>query len=161
MIKELSLADRTIIFNIINESAIAYKGVIPPDMWKEPYMPQEELDEELEAGVKFYGWEEEGRLLGVMGIQPRSDTALIRHAYVLTWHQRTGIGSRLLRHLIRMLGTEEVLVGTWAAATWAINFYRKHGFALTSREETVELLNKYWNISERQIETSVVLRLNY
>lgn len=159
MIRELTAADQADIFNIINEAAFAYKGKIPPDRWKEPYMPLEELEKELEAGVKFYGWEENGQLLGVMGIQPVLDKILIRHAYVLTPHQRAGIGSKLLNHLLGLTKGEELMVGTWATAPWAIQFYQNRGFVLTSREETTRLLKKYWDIPDRQVETSVVLRL--
>ena len=123
MIRNLSASDFDTLLYIINDGARAYKGVIPADRWNEPYMPAEELEDELEAGVRFFGWEEGGTLLGVMGIQPVEDITLIRHAYVCTEHQRRGIGSRLLDHLLQLAQTSEILVGTWADATWAIRFY--------------------------------------
>jgi len=122
-------------------------------------MPAEELKEEIESGVIFYGWKEDGVLVAVMGIQQVNDVTLIRHAYVLTSRQRRGIGEKLLRNLLSMARTSEVLVGTWKAASWAIRFYEKHGFRLVSNEEKNRLLRKYWNIPERQVETSVVLKL--
>ena len=122
-------------------------------------MSAEELREEIESGVEFYGWVEDNVLVAVMGIQPINDVTLIRHAYVLTNRQRRGIGEKLLRHLLSLARTVEVLVGTWEAAYWAIRFYEKHGFRLVTREEKDRLLRKYWNIPERQIETSVVLEL--
>ena len=141
---------------IINDAAEAYRGVIPPDCWKEPYMPKKELQDEIDAGVQFWGYETRGELIGVMGIQNVQDVALIRHAYVRTPERNRGIGSILLAHL-RQRTTRPILVGTWAAATWAIRFYEKHGFRLVSVREKDELLRKYWSISTRQIETSVVL----
>jgi len=122
-------------------------------------MSAEELKEGIEAGVRFFGWIEDDRLLGVAGIQPVKDTTLIRHTYVLTKWQRKGIGSTLLEHLMSLAKTPEILVGTWADATWAIRFYEKHSFKLVSPEEKDRLLRTYWNISHRQIETSVVLKL--
>jgi GNAT superfamily N-acetyltransferase len=158
MIYKLQPAELTPILNIVNEAAEAYKGIIPEDRWKEPYMSTEELREEIASGVKFYGWIENDILVAVMGIQTVNDVTLIRHAYVLTGHQRRGIGEKLLRHLLNMARTSEVLVGTWEAAYWAIRFYEKHGFKLVTKKETDQLLRKYWNIPKRQIETSVVLR---
>ena len=143
---------------VINNAAQAYKGVIPDDRWKEPYMLASELREEIEAGVRFYGRMEGEHLLGVAGIQALKDTTLIRHVYVLPEYQRKGIGTKLLEHLVGLAETPEILVGTWADATWAIRFYEKHGFKLVSFGEKDRLLRAYWNISERQIETSVVLR---
>jgi GNAT superfamily N-acetyltransferase len=144
------------ILAIVNSAAEAYRGVIPPDRWHEPYMAREELDREIAAGVTFWGYEIDGRLVGVMGIQPVRDVDLIRHAYVLPARQRHGIGAALLEHL-RGLSARRMLVGTWADATWAIEFYRQHGFELASREDTARLLRTYWTIPDRQIETSVVL----
>jgi GNAT superfamily N-acetyltransferase len=141
---------------LINQAAQAYKGVIPPDCWKEPYMPEEELRAEIAAGVEFAGYEAEGRLLGVMGRQDRGDVTLIRHAYVDPSAQRRGVGSQLLAHLLEAV-PGPVLVGTWAAAGWAIRFYEKHGFRLVSPEDKDRLLQTYWTISPRQVETSVVL----
>jgi N-acetylglutamate synthase-like GNAT family acetyltransferase len=158
MIRKLSSSDFDSILKIINDAAQAYKGVIPNDLWKEPYMSSEELKREINAGIVFYGWVENDTLLGVMGIQPVKDVTLIRHAYVLTKYQRKGIGGKLLKYLIGLAKTSEILVGTWANATWAIRFYEKHGFKLVSSKEKDELLRTYWNIPERQIETSVVLR---
>jgi GNAT superfamily N-acetyltransferase len=145
--------------NVVNDAAQAYKGVIPEDRWKEPYLPTEELRKEIESGVEFYGWKEDNVLVAVMGIQLVNDVTLIRHAYVLTDHQRRGIGENLLKYLLSLARTSEVLVGTWEAAYWAVRFYEKHGFRLVSKEEKDRLLRKYWNIPERQIETSVVLKL--
>ena len=159
MISRLQPADFKSILHVVNEAAEAYRGVIPQDRWKEPYMPMEELREEIGSGVEFYGWREDGVLVAVMGIQQVNDVTLIRHAYVLTSRQRRGIGEKLLRHLLSVARTSEVLVGTWEAASWAIRFYKKHGFQLVSKEEKNRLLRKYWNIPERQVETSVVLRL--
>ncbi len=157
MIRSLTSSDIKTVFRVINESTQAYKGIIPADQWKEPYMPIDELKEEVEAGVKFFGWEEGDTLIGVMGFQPVKDTTLIRHAYVLTKHQRRGIGRKLLSYLMSLATTPEILVGTWEA-TWAIQFYEKYGFKLVSPKEKDRLLRKYWNIPDRQIETSVVLR---
>jgi Sec-independent protein translocase protein TatA/GNAT superfamily N-acetyltransferase len=141
---------------IINQAALAYKGVIPPDCWQEPYMPAEELRAEIAAGVNFSGYEAAGRLLGVMGQQDLGEVTLIRHAYVDPEAQRRGVGAGLLAHLVAGI-PGPVLVGTWAAAWWAIRFYEKHGFRLVTQEEKDRLLNLYWTISPRQVETSVVL----
>jgi GNAT superfamily N-acetyltransferase len=150
--------DRDAILAIVNAAAEAYRGVIPADRWHEPYMPGDELDGEIAAGVRFWGYEDDGALLGVMGIQPVRDVVLIRHAYVVPGNQRGGIGAALLRHLVDS-ATGPLLVGTWADAEWAIRFYERHGFELVSRERTAELLKDYWDIPERQVETSVVLAL--
>jgi GNAT superfamily N-acetyltransferase len=155
-IRRCGAADREAIFAIVNAAAEAYRGVIPEDRWQEPYMPLEELDEEIAAGVEFWGCEEDGELLGVMGIQRLEDVDLIRHAYVLPSHQGRGIGSALLEHLTRSTG-QRMLVGTWAAAEWAIGFYSRHGFRRLSAERSADLLTTYWNIPQRQVETSVVL----
>jgi GNAT superfamily N-acetyltransferase len=141
---------------IINEAALAYKGVIPADCWHEPYMPEAEFRAEMAAGVEFWGYEDEGRLLGVMGRQDLVGVTLIRHAYVDPAAQRQGVGARLLAYLLAEI-PNPVLVGTWAAAWWAIRFYEKHGFRLVTQEEKDRLLNTYWTISPRQVETSVVL----
>jgi GNAT superfamily N-acetyltransferase len=158
MIRSLLPSDFDAILKVINDAAQAYQGVIPDDRWKEPYMSAEELKEEIEAGVQFFGWVEGGHLLGVAGIQTLKDITLIRHAYVLPGCQRKEIGTRLLEYLIGLVKTPEVLVGTWADAKWAIRFYQKHGFKLVSSREKDRLLRIYWNIPERQIETSVVLK---
>ena len=149
-------ADREAIFAIVNAAAEAYRGVIPADRWHEPYMPMSELDDEMAAGVEFWGYEDDGELAGVMGIQDMGDVALIRHAYVLPGLQGRGIGSRLLKQLTSD-ATRPLLVGTWAAAEWAIRFYERHGFEPLGRERSAELLRAHWDIPERQIETSVVL----
>ena len=141
---------------IVNAAAEAYRGVIPADRWREPYMPREELEGEIAAGVEFWGYAEAGELLGIMGIQPVRDVALIRHAYVAPGAQGRGIGGALLAEL-EQRRPGQLLVGTWAAASWAIGFYRAHGFAPAGAERTAELLREYWSIPERQIETSVVL----
>jgi GNAT superfamily N-acetyltransferase len=158
MVHNLSSLDLDAILKVINDAAQAYKAVIPGDRWKELYMPSEELKEEMEAGAKFFPWVEDEHLLGVMGIQFIKDTTLIRHAYVLTKCQRRGIGTRLLEYLMSLTEPPEILVGTWADATWAIRFYEKHGFKLVSPGEKDRLLRTYWDIPDRQIETSVVLR---
>jgi GNAT superfamily N-acetyltransferase len=148
--------ERASILEIINRAAEAYRGVIPADRWHDPYMPSHQLDREIAAGVVFWGYETDETLAGVMGIQQVRDVDLIRHAYVLPGSQRHGIGGALLEHL-RPLGRVRMLVGTWAAADWAIRFYRRHGFELVSPEQRTTLLKTYWTIPERQIETSVVL----
>ena len=148
--------ERAAILAIVNAAAEAYRGVIPADRWHEPYMPLPELERELAAGVAFWGYEAEGALVGIMGIQPVRDVDLIRHAYVSPGSQRHGVGGALLEHLASS-ATRRMLVGTWAAADWAIRFYRRRGFELVSPECKTALLQSYWNIPERQIETSVVL----
>ena len=144
------------IFNIINDAAIAYKGVIPPDRWHEPYMSKEELQAQIEDGVRFSCYVDNNEIIGVMGIQDRADVELIRHAYVRTKQRKKGIGSLLLQELIKDT-KKPILIGTWATAEWAINFYEKHGFRLVEEEEKNRLLKKYWAIPDRQVETSVVL----
>jgi GNAT superfamily N-acetyltransferase len=148
--------DRAAILAIVNAAAEAYRGVIPADRWHEPYMPAEELDAELAGGVSFWGYEADGALVGVMGIQPVGDVELIRHAYVLPGSQGGGVGRALLEHL-RSVATRPLLVGTWAAAEWAIRFYERNGFALVSAERKDELLARYWSIPPRQAAVSVVL----
>jgi GNAT superfamily N-acetyltransferase len=148
--------DRPRIVEIVNSAAEAYRGVLPDGRWYEPYMSSDELDRELSEGVAFWGYEAGGALVGIMGIQRVRNVELIRHAYVLPGSQRRGIGGALLEHL-QGLSTQRMLVGTWAAAGWAIRFYRGHGFELVSPERTTELLKAYWTIPDRQIETSVVL----
>ncbi len=148
--------ERDEILSVINAAAQAYRGVIPADRWHEPYMPGDEFDRECAAGVVFWGYEDRGRLAGVMGLQDMREVNLIRHAYVAPARQRDGIGGRLLQHLQQM-SERPMLVGTWAAAIWAIRFYERHGFALVSPQRKTALLKSYWMIPERQIETSVVL----
>jgi GNAT superfamily N-acetyltransferase len=159
MIRRLQPSEFNSILYVVNDAAEAYKGVIPEDRWKEPYMSTEELRGEIESGVEFYGLMEDDVLVAVMGIQLVNDVTLIRHAYVLTNYQRRGIGEKLLKHLLSLAGTSEVLVGTWEAANWAVRFYQKNGFTLVTNKKKDELLRRYWNIPERQIETSVVLKL--
>ena len=149
--------DRPAILAIVNAAAEAYRGVIPADRFDDPYMGAAELDREIAAGVEFWVLEEpDGTILGAMGVQPVQDVVLIRHAYVLPERQGSGVGRALLEHLRRATG-EQMLVGTWASAEWAIRFYRRNGFADVGPERTAELLRRYWDIPERQIETSVVL----
>ena len=149
--------ERDAILGIVNLAAEAYRGVIPADRWREPYMPAGELDDEIAAGVAFWGfYESSGELLGVMGIQTVRDVDLIRHAYVMPGRQRGGVGSSLLEHLMGV-SNQRMLVGTWAAAEWAIGFYRRHGFEMVTPEQKTALLRSYWTIPDRQIETSVVL----
>jgi GNAT superfamily N-acetyltransferase len=148
--------DRAAILAIVNAAAEAYRGVIPADRWHEPYMPRDELDSEIAAGVAFWGYEEDGALVGVMGFQSVRDVDLIRHAYVLPSSQRRGIGGALLGHL-RQLSKRRILIGTWQAADWAIRFYRRHGFEPVTPARKTVLLKTYWNIPDRQIEVSVVL----
>jgi GNAT superfamily N-acetyltransferase len=142
--------------DIINSAAVAYRGVIPSDCWHEPYMSAQQLANEIAAGVEFSGYEVDGELIGVMGIQHVRDVDLIRHAYVRPGQQQRGIGSTLLEHLKRST-TRRILVGTWAGAEWAIRFYQRHGFETVSDADKVSLLTTYWSIPDRQIETSVVL----
>jgi N-acetylglutamate synthase-like GNAT family acetyltransferase len=156
MIRQCIDKDLDRIFDIINDAAEAYRGVIPEDRFHEPYMSKEELLQEVEDGVRFWVCEEEGELIGAMGIQDKGEVALIRHAYVQTASRKGGIGTRLLNH-IAALTDKPILIGTWEAADWAISFYRKNGFSLVNEAEKRRLLSKYWNVPERQIETSVVL----
>ena len=148
--------DRVAMLAIVNAAAQAYKGVIPADRWHDPYMPAEELAGEIDDGVRFWVAENRGELLGIMGIQDKGDVALVRHAYVAPSAQRQGIGKALLRHVQGLTATP-VLIGTWAAASWAIDFYRRNGFSVVSAAEKDRLLRKYWSIPARQVETSVVL----
>jgi L-threonylcarbamoyladenylate synthase len=157
MIRKLTTADFQAIYNVVNDAAVAYRGKIPSDCWKEPYMPCEEIEDEIRSGVQFYGYEQDGEVVAVMGIQIVGDVTLIRHAYTFISQQRKGIGKKLLFHLLGLAQTERVLVGTWIDAPWAMQFYQKHGFKLHSRNETDKLLKKYWKIPKRQIETSLVL----
>jgi N-acetylglutamate synthase-like GNAT family acetyltransferase len=156
MIRSCDAHDFEQIWQIINDGAQAYKGIIPADRWTEPYMSRDKLRHEIDAGVVFSGFEQDGTLAGVMGIQQVQDVTLIRHAYVRTSSRNRGIGAKLLAHL-RELTDRPVLIGTWADATWAIGFYAKHGFYVVGADEKNRLLKKYWNVPDRQIETSVVL----
>lgn len=141
---------------IVNAAAEAYRGAIPADRWHEPYMSEAELRDEIAAGVEFWGLDTDDGLIGIMGVQPVRDVDLIRHAYVRPDRQRHGVGAELIEHL-RQRSTRRMLVGTWAAATWAITFYERHGFALVPSVRAAELFQTYWTIPARQIETSVVL----
>jgi GNAT superfamily N-acetyltransferase len=156
MIRRCDDRDFELIWTIINDGAQAYNGTIPADRWTEPYMSREKLQHEIDEGVVFWGYEEAGTLAGVMGIQQVRDVTLVRHAYVRTSSQKRGIGGYLLSHL-RELASGPMLIGTWADAVWAIRFYEKHGFRMVSPQEKDRLLKRYWNIPERQIDTSVVL----
>lgn len=156
LIRKSVPADFATTLTIINAAAQAYRGVIPADRWHEPYMPADELTKEVAAGVVFWVAEAEGQILGVMGIQDKGEVALVRHAYTTPAAQRKGIGTKLLHH-VQSLAGKPVLIGTWAAASWAIEFYLRNGFALVSDSEKERLLRTYWSIPARQIETSVVL----
>ncbi len=156
MIRRCDDRDFEEMWAIINDGAQAYNGIIPADRWTEPYMSREKLRHEIESGVVFWGCETTEVLVGVMGLQSVQDVTLIRHAYVRSANQRSGVGARLLAHL-RERASGPVLVGTWADAVWAIRFYEKYGFELVTPEEKDRLLKKYWTIPDRQIETSVVL----
>ena len=149
-------ADFAAILAIVNDAAQAYRGVIPKDRWREPYMPPHELEKEIADGVVFWVAEQDGRLAGVMGIQDKGDVALVRHAYVAPGTQRSGVGTQLLRH-VEGLVDKPILIGTWAAATWAIQFYERNGFNVVSMDDKDRLLRTYWSIPPRQVETSVVL----
>jgi N-acetylglutamate synthase-like GNAT family acetyltransferase len=156
MIRACHQSDFDAIYAIINDGAQAYKGVIPADRWTEPYMSREKLRHEIDDGVVFWGYEDGGEIAGVMGLQDVRDVTLIRHAYVRTSSRNRGIGGMLLSHL-RTIASRPVLIGTWADAVWAIGFYEKHGFRVVDPREKTVLLEKYWNIPDRQVETSVVL----
>jgi N-acetylglutamate synthase-like GNAT family acetyltransferase len=156
LVRKTETEDFESILAVVNDAAQAYRGVIPADRWREPYMPAEELVREIAAGVVFWVAEDEGRLLGVMGIQDKGDVALVRHAYVATTLQRKGVGTKLLRH-VETLANKPMLIGTWANASWAIEFYRRNGFTVVASTHKDRLLRTYWSIPPRQIETSVVL----
>ena len=156
MIRRCDDRDFEVTWAIVNDGAQAYKGIIPADRWTEPYMSREKLRHEIDEGVVFWGFEENGMLVGVMGLQQVQDVTLIRHAYVRTSSQKRGIGAHLLSHL-RKLANTPALIGTWADAVWAIRFYERHGFQIVGLQERSRLLKKYWTVPERQIETSVVL----
>jgi N-acetylglutamate synthase-like GNAT family acetyltransferase len=149
-------ADLGAILAIVNDSAQAYRGVIPDDRWHNPYMPADELEKEIAGGVVFWVAEQEGRLSGVMGIQDKGDVTLVRHAYVAPGTQRTGVGTKLLRHVAGLVD-KPILIGTWADALWAIEFYQRNGFTVVPNSDKDRLLRTYWSIPARQIETSVVL----
>ena len=157
MIRNCLTSDAQRMYFIINEAAKVYEGVIPADCYHQPYMPMDELEREMKR-ISFFGWEVNGELVGVMGIEPIKDVTLIRHAYVLPQWQRQGIASKLLNHLKSLVATSRLLVGTWADAQWAVTFYQNHGFSLSTNKD--ELLQTYWDIPERQVETSVVLGID-
>ena len=148
--------EKLVILEIVNAAAEAYRDVIPADRWHDPYMPAAQLDRDIAAGIEFWGYELEGTLIGVMGIQPVRDVDLIRHAYVRPGSQRLGVGGALISHL-RALSRRRMLVGTWADAAWAIRFYQREGFALVPPTRAASLLKSYWDIPDRQVQTSVVL----
>jgi GNAT superfamily N-acetyltransferase len=156
MIRPCDVSDFETMYGIINDAAEAYIGVIPEDRWHVPYMSKDELNHEIDQGVVFWGYEEDGQLIGVMGIQDVKDVTLIRHAYVRTAKRNQGIGGRLLSELCKKT-TRPRLVGTWEGAVWAIRFYEKHGFRVVTPKEKERLLKTYWSIPDRQIDTSVVL----
>ena len=156
LIRKSSGADSAAMLAIVNAAAQAYRGVIPADRWREPYMPSDELEKEIAEGVAFWVAEEDGRLLAVMGIQDKGEVALVRHAYVAPTAQRKGVGTSLLRHVQGLTG-KPFLIGTWADASWAIEFYRRNGFTVVPNTRKNSLLRRYWSIPARQIETSVVL----
>jgi N-acetylglutamate synthase-like GNAT family acetyltransferase len=156
LIRKSREADSAAMLAIVNAAAQAYRGVIPADRWREPYMPPDELEKEIADGVIFWVAEEDGRLLGVMGIQDKEEVALVRHAYVTPTEQRKGVGASLLRHVQGLTG-KPVLIGTWADASWAIEFYRRNGFTVVPNTYKDSLLRRYWSIPARQVETSVVL----
>ena len=157
MISEYKKTDTSKILNIINDASIKYKGVIPDDCWKEPYMSEQELIDEFSDGVRIYGYNHNNELIGVIGIQEVKDVVLIRHAYTLSSYQGKGAGSALLEYLLKKNLNSRLLVGTWKDATWAIRFYEKFGFILHAKEEKTLLLKKYWKIPSKQIENSVLL----
>jgi len=156
LIRKSVEADFTAMLAIVNVAALAYRGVIPADRWREPYMSADELQKEIDDGVVFWVAEEDDRVSGLMGIQDKGEVALVRHAYVAPTAQRSGVGTRLLRH-VESLVDKPILIGTWAAALWAIEFYRRNGFNMVTDDEKDRLLRTYWSIPARQIETSVVL----
>ena len=157
MIIENTIKDLSSILYVINDAAIKYKSVIPDDCWHEPYMLEEELVNEFDNGVRMFGSNRNNKLVGVMGIQELKDVTLIRHAYTLTNYQGKGIGTSLLQHLFKLNKSPYLFVGTWQDATWAIQFYEKFGFICHTKKQTAQLLKKYWKISSKQIENSVVL----
>ena len=157
MIREYKQSDTSEILNIINDASLKYKGIIPNDCWKEPYMSEQELLDEFSDGVRMHGYHQNNKLIGVIGVQKVKDVILIRHAYTLSSYQNRGAGSALIEYLLKKNHDTRLLVGTWKDATWAIQFYQKFGFILHAKEETTLLLKKYWKIPTKQIENSVVL----
>ena len=157
MISEYTKEDVSNILYVINNAALKYKGVIPDDCWHEPYMSEQELLNEFDSGVRMFGYEKDSVLVGVMGIQELKDVTLIRHAYTVSTYQGSGIGKSLLQYLFKINKNSILYVGTWRDATWAIQFYEKFGFVMQKRKQTAELLKRYWEVSLKQIENSVVL----
>ena len=157
MISEYTKEDVSNILYVINNAALKYKGAIPDDCWHEPYMSEQELLNEFDSGVRMFGYEKDSVLVGVMGIQELKDVTLIRHAYTVSTYQGSGIGKLLLQYLFKINRNSILYVGTWRDATWAIQFYEKFGFVMQKRKQTVELLKRYWEVSLKQIENSVVL----
>ena len=157
MIAEYTKKDLFNILKVINDAALKYKGIIPSDCWHDPYMSNQELMKEFDAGVRMFGYKENSVLVGVMGIQKLDEVTLIRHAYILSAHQGMGIGTSLLQYFFEINENPRLLVGTWQNATWAIKFYLKHGFVLHTREKTDQLLKQYWQVPLQQMESSVVL----
>ena len=157
MINEYIKSDASKILHVINEASLRYKGIIPDDCWREPYMSKQELIDEFSDGVRMYGYRRDNKLIGVIGIQEIKDVVLIRHAYTLTPYQGKGTASALLEYLLKKNQNSRLLVGTWRNATWAIRFYEKFGFILHAKEQSTLLLKKYWKISSKQIKNSVVL----
>ena len=157
MIREYKKTDTSKILYIINDASLKYKGIIPDDCWHEPYMSEQELIDEFSEGVHMFGYHQNNKLIGVIGAQKVKDVILIRHAYTLTSHQGVGVGSALLEYLLKKNNNSHFLVGTWRNATWAIRFYEKFGFIIHAKEQSALLLKKYWKISSKQIENSVVL----
>lgn len=155
-IREIAAAERDTVLAIVNAAARAYRGVIPMDVWKDPYMSAAELEAEIADGVRFWGAEAGAHLRGVIGFQDKGDVALIRHAYVAPAAQRSGVGTALLRHVLALTG-KPMLVGTWADAAWAIAFYRRQGFEQVGERDKDALLRRYWSVPARQVEASVVL----
>jgi GNAT superfamily N-acetyltransferase len=156
MIRPCSESDIPQMLEVVNDAAQKYRGAIAADRWKQPYMPEAELREEIADGVSFWAWTDGPRVVSIMGLQDRGDVVLIRHAYTRTAAQGSGAGSALMTHL-KGLARKPMLVGTWKAAVWAIRFYEKRGFRLTGDAEKERLLRRYWKIPERQVEESVVL----
>ena len=157
MISEYTKNDTSKILHVINDASLRYKGVIPNDCWHEPYMSKHELIDEFNDGVRMYGYHDNNKLIGVIGIQEVKDVILIRHAYTLTSYQNKGTGSMLLEYLLKKNQNSRLLVGTWKNAEWAIRFYEKFGFILHAKEQSTLLLKKYWEIPSKQIKNSVVL----
>ena len=157
MISEYTKSDISKILHVINDASLRYKGVIPDNCWSEPYMSKQELIDEFSNEVRMFGYHHNNKLTGVIGIQKVKDVILIRHAYTLTSYQGKGTGSALLEYLLKKNQNSRLLVGTWRSATWAIKFYEKFCFILHAKEQSTLLLKKYWKITSKQIENSVVL----